>query len=239
MPRRKSILVVDDDRRMARTLTDILTVKGYEALAAHSGEEGLEKLARQRVHAVLCDVCLADMDGALFADLVRRTLPFLPIILLTAYTPEEILPKERMGVFTAVLRKPLDVNLLLSFYASLGKTSHFTLVDDDPAMYRSLADILHLRGYAVVEAADPAVLPEPAEKDERAFLLNLAVSSPLGLEVLSRLSQTCRQTPVVVVTAYREAMRQTLERALQFNAYTCLYHPHEIEGLIESLQNIL
>jgi two-component system OmpR family response regulator len=74
---------VDDDRRMARTLTDILTVKGYEALAAHSGEEGLEKLARQRVHAVLCDVCLADMDGALFADLVRRTLPFLPIILLT------------------------------------------------------------------------------------------------------------------------------------------------------------
>jgi DNA-binding NtrC family response regulator len=144
-----------------------------------------------------------------------------------------------MGVFTAVLRKPLDVNLLLSFYASLGKTSHFTLVDDDPAMYRSLADILHLRGYAVVEAADPAVLPEPAEKDKRAFLLNLAVSSPLGLEVLSRLSQTCRQTPVVVVTAYREAMRQTLERALQFNAYTCLYHPHEIEGLIESLQNIL
>ena len=38
------ILVVDDDRRMAKTLVDIFRVKGYEAEAAHSGSEALEKV---------------------------------------------------------------------------------------------------------------------------------------------------------------------------------------------------
>lgn len=238
MPVKKHILIVDDDRRMARTLSDILTVNGFEAAAAHSGGEGLEKLTRQWVHVVLCDVRLPDMDGALFAELARRTRPSVPIILLTAYTPEEILPKERLGIFTAVFHKPLDVNLLLSFYASLGKNSHFTIVDDDPAMYRSLAGILRLRGYDVVEVADPAVLPSAEGTQSRAFLLNLPVSAPPGLEVLRHLHETQRQTPVVVVTAYRQEMAQTLERALQFNAYTCLYRPHEIEGLVGLLNGL-
>lgn len=238
MPARKTILIVDDDRRMARTLSDILTVKGYEALTAYSGEEGLEKIAHLWVHAALCDVRLPDMDGALFAELARRTRPALPIILLTAYTPEEILPKERLGVFTAVLRKPLDINLLLGFYASLGKESHFSIVDDDPRMYRSLADILRLRGYAVEEVKDTARLPELPITGTKAFLLQLKVNSPSGGEVLRRLHETYRHTPIVLVTAYREEVKQTLEQSLQYNVYTCLYRPHEIEGLIESLQGL-
>lgn len=38
------ILVVDDDRRMTKTLANIFRVKGYEAVVAHSGSEALEKV---------------------------------------------------------------------------------------------------------------------------------------------------------------------------------------------------
>lgn len=238
MTPKKHILIVDDDRRMARTLSDILTISGYEALTAHTGEEGLEKAAHQWVHAVLCDVRLPDMDGALFAELVRRMRPSLPVVLLTAYTPEEILPKERMGVFTAILHKPLDINLLLGFYASLGKESHFSIVDDDPQMYRSLVELLRLRGNAVEEVKDPAHLPELPAAGAKAFLLGLRVNSPLGGEVLRCLHERYPHTPIVLVTAYRDQVTKTLEQSLQYNVYTCLYRPREIEGLIELLEGL-
>ena len=38
------ILVVDDDRRIVKTTCDILKIKGHEAIAAYSGEEGVEKV---------------------------------------------------------------------------------------------------------------------------------------------------------------------------------------------------
>ena len=42
------ILVVDDDRRMAKTLVDILRVKGFEAETAHDGVEALEKIVERK-----------------------------------------------------------------------------------------------------------------------------------------------------------------------------------------------
>ena len=44
MSHKLCVLVVDDDRRMTRTLSDILNVSGYEATEAFSGPDALEKV---------------------------------------------------------------------------------------------------------------------------------------------------------------------------------------------------
>jgi CheY-like chemotaxis protein len=48
MSEKLKVLVVDDDRRMVKTICDILRVKGYEALPAYSGEEAVAMGKRLR-----------------------------------------------------------------------------------------------------------------------------------------------------------------------------------------------
>ncbi len=68
MRKKMSILVVDDDRRMARTIADILTIKGYRAEAAHAGVEALEKVKKGCFDSILC-CCPAHRGGG---SCVRR-----------------------------------------------------------------------------------------------------------------------------------------------------------------------
>jgi two-component system cell cycle sensor histidine kinase/response regulator CckA len=66
-----SVLVVDDDNQILRTLRDILEHRGYAPLTAASGREGLEIAARARTPpaVALVDLRLPDMDGT---EVVRR-----------------------------------------------------------------------------------------------------------------------------------------------------------------------
>ncbi len=83
MPR---ILVVDDDREIARLLRSYLEQAGYSVLVAHRGEEALHALRRERPDLLLLDLMLPDLDGW---DLTRHIradedLAALPIIMITA-----------------------------------------------------------------------------------------------------------------------------------------------------------
>src|SRR5450756_1359942 len=57
------ILVIDDDVELTRTVCDALESQGYEAVAANSGEQGLELAYTQHPHLVLLDVMMPGMDG--------------------------------------------------------------------------------------------------------------------------------------------------------------------------------
>ena len=57
------ILVVDDDRSMARTLVAILRLKGYKTDIAHSGLEALDRVAVTCFCCVLSDIKMPGMNG--------------------------------------------------------------------------------------------------------------------------------------------------------------------------------
>jgi DNA-binding response OmpR family regulator len=66
----KSILVVDDDKSILRTLTRILQKAGYSVESAETGKEAMEKARKRRYDLALVDVRLPDMDGT---DLLTAT----------------------------------------------------------------------------------------------------------------------------------------------------------------------
>lgn len=79
-----TVLVVDDEEAILRSLRRFLGTLGFEVLTAGSGEEALEVLRRQRVTAVLLDVRLPGISGI---DLVPRVLELEPsaaLLMLTA-----------------------------------------------------------------------------------------------------------------------------------------------------------
>jgi CheY-like chemotaxis protein len=109
-----TILVVDDNPPMAKTLTDILILKGYVVYTAYSGAKALEILKRHTVHIMVTDVIMPDMDGVALYRQVKKTYPQLITFLMTAYAADEIIQQGIAEGIKTVLTKPVDINLLLN-----------------------------------------------------------------------------------------------------------------------------
>src|SRR5919197_5697337 len=85
MSDRLKVLVVDDDRMMVKTICDILTIKGYEPVAAYCGEEAVEKVKAGRPACVLMDLKIPGIDGVEALRVIREIDAELPVVLMSAY----------------------------------------------------------------------------------------------------------------------------------------------------------
>jgi DNA-binding response OmpR family regulator len=80
---RTRILVIDDDKKLARLIADYLTPMGYEVTTVHTGPEGVEKATSATWNAVILDVMLPGMDGFEVLKHIRKTSD-VPVLMLTA-----------------------------------------------------------------------------------------------------------------------------------------------------------
>ena len=105
----KTALVVDDDKKNADTLVNVLRSHGYLAEAAYSGEEGLQRAEELCPGVIISDVGLPKMDGLTMVDRISEFLPDSKIVLIC-----ETLPGNMEIKSWAVLRKPVRAMELLA-----------------------------------------------------------------------------------------------------------------------------
>ncbi len=232
------ILVVDDDQRMAKTLADILKVKGYQAETAHSGVEALEKVAGKPFDCVLTDIKMPEVNGVELYRAIKGRQPDLPVVLMTAYSSDSLVAEGLDEGVVGVLTKPLDIGMLLTFFSFLRQERSVVIMDDDADFCRTLGDILRLRGFGVTRIADPRQVMEGLEANGDVVLLDMKLNGINGLDVLRTIREKYPRLPVILVTGNREEMSPAIEAGLELNAYTCLYKPFEIENLLEVLSQI-
>ena len=114
MPR---ILIVEDDRLIRRSLGQRLEEAGYEVRAAEGVPLAKRLLAAEPFDAALLDIRLKDGDGLDLLDEIRRDLPHLPAIMVTAYgDSERTIRAMKAGAFEYVT-KPFDLEALLELLA--------------------------------------------------------------------------------------------------------------------------
>lgn len=77
------ILLIDDDRDLAELLGEYLDAEGFRLSAAHSGEDGIQELARGQYDLVLLDVMMPGIDGFETLKQIRNTSA-VPVLMLTA-----------------------------------------------------------------------------------------------------------------------------------------------------------
>ena len=232
------ILIVDDDRRITRTLTDILNVSGYQTTEASSGPDALEKVRTMSFDCVISDIKMPEMDGVELHRRLHEIQPGLPVILMTAYAAD-ILTRQGLdeGV-VGVLDKPLDINHLLGFLASLSKNRTIVIVDDDKAFCKTLEDILYQRGFKVTQVTDPHIEVNLMTLDAQVILLDIKFNGISGVDVLKEIRKNNPTLPVLMVTGYRKEMAAAIQAALEINAYACLYKPLEIPQLLQMLTEL-
>ncbi len=177
------ILVVDDDPSMARTLVDIFTVKGHQAEAVQSGAEALERIRAGSYDCVLSDIKMPGINGVELYRAIRQMEPELPVVLMSAYAADRLVREGLEEGVLACLAKPLDIHLLLGFFAALREECTVTVVDDDPAFCRTLDGVLKARGFNVTTAQDPAEVLQALAPDRHVVLLDMKLDGATGLDV--------------------------------------------------------
>ena len=80
------ILVVDDDRQIARLVQSYLQQSGFTVLTAYDGEEALHAIRREKPDLIVLDLMLPKRDGLEITRILRgdANLAAMPILMLTA-----------------------------------------------------------------------------------------------------------------------------------------------------------
>ena len=131
---RPRILVVDDTPANVKLLTDVLTAKGYDAISAANGEDGLRRVSADRPDLVLLDIMMPGMNGyevcrAIRADTATRVLP---VVMVTSLDPAQERIKGLEAGADDFLSKPIHSPELLARVKSLLRIK---------ALYDEIADL--------------------------------------------------------------------------------------------------
>ncbi|MEM2431656.1 MAG: response regulator [Candidatus Bathyarchaeia archaeon] len=108
-----SILIVDDDESIRRTLAMILEEKGYSVDTAESGEEAIRKSMENFYNLALIDIKLPDIEGTKLLTEMKDTVPKMIKIIMTGYpTLENAIEAVNNGADGYII-KPINMDELL------------------------------------------------------------------------------------------------------------------------------
>ncbi|MBW4634151.1 MAG: HAMP domain-containing histidine kinase [Iphinoe sp. HA4291-MV1] len=131
------ILVVDDSPDNVFLVKTILEEEGYAVSTAENGVSALAQLERSTCDLVLLDLMMPGMDGYEVTQRIRQnmTLPFIPILLITAHDSPNVAQGLDLGA-DDFIRKPVTVNELLARVRSLLRLKHSIDERDEIARQR-------------------------------------------------------------------------------------------------------
>jgi two-component system, NtrC family, response regulator AtoC len=107
-----TVLIVDDERTLARSIKVFLNESGYQAEVAGTAEQALEMMERMRPDVIFLDVRLPGMSGIELLQRIREFDPAVPVVIMTAFgTIEGAVDAVKRGAFD-YLKKPVDLDEL-------------------------------------------------------------------------------------------------------------------------------
>jgi DNA-binding NtrC family response regulator len=237
-----TILVVDDDRQMVKTLSAVLKLHGWTPFEAYNGQEAIEAVGSRPFTAVLMDVMMPGINGVDAFSEIRRARPGTPVILMTAYAAHDLLQRaESEGVLT-ILPKPISWPTLMGL---LDRTRpdprSVLLVDDDPDFLRTLGDTLIAHGAHVLRAQS---LPEALRYLDDPTSVPAVVILDLRLEGVSpadaavAIKELGPATILILCTGYPQLLDQTMAALPSDWIYAGLTKPFAPERLFELLDAV-
>jgi two-component system nitrogen regulation response regulator NtrX len=153
--KKRRVLVIDDERSVRETLSEILTDEGYTVAAVASGEEGLRRMTEDGADLVFLDVWLKDRDGLSILEAAGGALAQTPVVMISGHASVETAVRAvRLGAYD-FLEKPLSLervvltaqkaierrDLLAEVASFRERESDRELLGESPAMARLQEEI--------------------------------------------------------------------------------------------------
>jgi two-component system chemotaxis response regulator CheY len=117
----KTILVVDDSASVRQVVSIALKGAGYDVIQGSDGKDALKQLDGKRIHLIISDVNMPNMDGITFVTEAKK-LPaykFTPVIMLTTESQEEKKRQAQAAGAKAWVTKPFQPEQMLAAVSKL------------------------------------------------------------------------------------------------------------------------
>jgi len=117
----KTIMIVDDSASMRQVVGIAIKGAGYDLIEAADGKEALGKLNGEKIHLIVSDINMPNMDGITFVKEVKQlaNYKFTPIIMLTTEVDQEKKEAAKAAGAKAWVNKPFQPATLLDAVAKL------------------------------------------------------------------------------------------------------------------------
>jgi len=117
----KTIMIVDDSASIRQVVGIALKSAGYDVLEACDGKDALSKLTGQKIHLIITDVNMPNMDGITFVTEAKK-LPqykFTPMMMLTTEATDNKKQAGKAAGAKAWLTKPFQPPTLMAAVSKL------------------------------------------------------------------------------------------------------------------------
>jgi len=234
-----SIFIVDDDQDFAESLAEILTGAGHRVELCFDGETAVRIFQEKEFDITFMDVKLPHKNGVESFFEIRKINPRARVVMMTAYSVEQLVAQAIRNGAIGVLRKPFDTSRVMGMLEDVQPDGVILMADDDPDFVDSLRQLLVDNGYKVVVArtgreAVTTILADGID----ILVLDLKLPVLSGLEVYLELKRRNRALPTIIVTGYAVEEAETMDQLRAMSVAGCLVKPFDPQKLLEIIQAI-
>jgi HAMP domain-containing protein/CheY-like chemotaxis protein/signal transduction histidine kinase len=265
-PRRKRLLVVEDDGAEQRSISELLGHDDIEIVTAATGAEALRILRRDPFDCVVLDLRLPDMSGFEVLEELRgdAKLSDVPVVVFTGRelsaeedaelhtmarsivvkgveSPERLLDETALFLHRVVTELPPEKQRMLERLNSsdedlVGRT--VLLIDDDARNIFALSSVLERRGMHVLTATTgrEAIALADATPDLAIALMDIMMPEMDGYQTIHAIRQKPDFRRLPIIALTAKAMKGDREKCMEAGASDYLAKPVNTEQLLSALR---
>ncbi len=265
-PRRKQLLLVEDNEIESRSLCELLSHEEVDIVPADNGTRAWDLLSQQHFDCVVLDLRLPDMSGSQILERIREhdALRNLPVIVFTGkdlseeeeihlrelsqgivlkgvQSPERLLDEATLFLHLVVAQLPPEKQRMLervrqSDDALVGKK--VLVVDDDMRNIFALTSLLERHGMDVTSCETGREAIQKVEEDEDLDMVLMDIMMPEmdGYETMRQIRQNPRHRSLPILALTAKAMKGDRERCLQAGASDYIAKPVNTDELLALLR---
>ncbi len=239
MTEQPSVLVVDDNEDLLGTFRLILKRRGFDVETAEDGAVAVDKFRSHPVDVILMDIVMPRMNGVEAFRRIRQINPRARVILMTAYSDDELIKTALSEGAHRVIHKPLRVDQMIELVREAAVSRSVLIVDDDEDVRHTLSRALELEGYQTVTAGSgEEALAIAREKACQIAFVDIKLPLMDGLETYLRLKEVNPNIVAIMITGFRDEVKEALDKAMAASAVTCLYKPFDPSKAVSLLNEI-
>ena len=176
-----SILIIDDEKAIRKTLSEILSFEGYKIDEAADGEEGLKRFSEKNYDLVLCDIKMPKIDGIEFLEKAKEINADVPIIMISGHgNIDTAVEAVKKGAFDYI-SKPPDLNRLLITLRNAAEKQ--TLVSETKVLKRKVSKVQEMVGESGPIGKIKDTIEKVAPTDARVLITG---ENGVGKELVAR-----------------------------------------------------
>lgn len=234
------VFVVDDDHDFSQSLANVISLDGHQVDTVFSGEEALRKSREQSFDVIFMDIRLPGMNGVESFIEIRQVRPETRVVMMTAFSVEELARQAIDNGALGVLSKPIDEEVVRDTLEAVLPAGIILVTDDDEDFLKSLRDMLVTHGYSVHTARTGGeAITMMRDNDIDVLLLDLRMPVMGGLEVYLELKRQKLEVPTIIVTGYAQEEGDTIDRLQSLSCKGYLEKPLDPDKLLHLLAGMV